>query len=267
MLNDCFIVAQVAEKESRLRRTSKKERRRSAFPLTRQWPIHPLGRGVLLCVSMGMVGLFMGCGNAAETAATITTGTPSLPAGAVPAEIQAILADIENAPDFVKLNEIQEKHKAGTHHSEVVKQALARKWMGLTTDMSPRTMVEGIDFLAVDAKVTGKEEYTFSFLLKSTAHLDTDYHLGIVARVDEGHIQYIKPNKAGEARVNWGISLYNDLTSKWNPGEYHVAQLKVKTTIIPYNLAVFMQTRNAQRRWSGNLGNKIELGWLADVAK
>ncbi len=155
----------------------------------------------------------------------------------------------------------------GPEVSKTVAQALAAKWSALTSGMTPRSMIDGLDFLAVDTSITGDEEYTFSFLFRTTKDLDTDYHLNIVATVDPSFVQHIKPDKPDGLYTTWHGFLYNDPTSQWKPGECHVAQLKVETAIIPYHLTLMLQTRNEKREWTGNLGERLDLGWQADTAE
>jgi hypothetical protein len=155
----------------------------------------------------------------------------------------------------------------GPEVSETVAKALAAKWSALTSGMSPTTMIDGLDFVAVNTNVTGEEEYTFSFLFRTTKDLDTDYHLNIVATVDPSFVQHIKPDKPDGLYTTWHGFLYNNPTSQWKPGECHVAQLKVETAIIPYHLTLMLQTRNEKREWTANPGERIDLGWQADTAR
>lgn len=154
----------------------------------------------------------------------------------------------------------------GPEVSETVAKALAAKWSALTSGKSSQTMIDGLDFVAVDTSVSGEEEYTFSFLFQATERLDIDYHLNIVARVDPSFVHHIKPDKPDGLYTTWPLFLYNNPTSLWKPGECHVAQLKVETAIIPYHLTLMLQTRDAQKQWSGSPGSRIELGWQADTA-
>lgn len=150
---------------------------------------------------------------------------------------------------------------SGPPLSSSVANALDEKWGALTKGMEPQPLIDGLDILALDTKATGDKEYTFSFLLQSTADLDTDYHLGIQAGVDPSHIQHIEPLQPGaKSSKTWHLRLAHDPTSLWNAGEYRVAQLVVETEIIPYDISVFL--RHIEQK---NPGNKVNLGWQADV--
>jgi hypothetical protein len=177
---------------------------------------------------------------------------------------KAFISRIEACNDFATLHALA---PAGPLISAPVAQALEAKWKALTATMHPQTMIKGLDYLDILTKATGENEYTFSFLLRSTADLDTDYHLSITGKVDPSFRQYIKPAKPQASYTTWALPLYTDPTSQWKAGEYHVAQLRVETKIIPYNLSVLLQTRNAQDKWTGNPGNKIEIGWQADISE
>ncbi len=177
---------------------------------------------------------------------------------------KAFIARIESCPDFASLHALA---PAGPAITAGIAQALDAKWKALTEGLKPQTMTDGLDYLDIITKATGKNEYTFSFLLQATADLKTDYHLSVTGKVDPSFRQYIKPATPEASYVSWAIPLYTDPSSRWKPGEYHVAQLRVDTKIIPYNLSVLLQTRDAQGKWTGNPGNKIDIGWQADVSQ
>lgn len=171
------------------------------------------------------------------------------------------LAEIEGITAFARLESLQEEYKGQPERSTVVEKAFTGKWRALTATMSPKTLVDGLDLLAVETDRTGPREYTFSFLLHTADALDTDYHLFITGKVEPNHVQYIEPAKPGANYARWALPLYGDPTSKWGADEYHVVRLKVKTENIPYDISVLLHTRDARSRWAANVGNVVELGW------
>ena len=176
----------------------------------------------------------------------------------------AYIAKINAASDFDSLYAVAPGTVA---KSAAVNEAVAAKWNALTTGAEAKPMIEGLDFVAVSTKATGEKEYTFSFLLNSKAKLTEDYHLSVIARVDDSHKQHIKPSKPDGNYITRSILLYNNPTSQWKAGEYHVVQFKLETEIVPYNLGLVLQTRDAAKKWKANPGNRIELGWQTDGAK
>lgn len=177
---------------------------------------------------------------------------------------KSFLSKVEACSDFATLHALA---PTGPQMSALVAQAVERKWKTLTANLEPQTMIDGLDFLAIHTKATGEKEYTFSFLLRPTADLDTDYHLSITGKVDPSFRQYIKPTTPGGSFTTWALPLYSDPMSQWKAGEYHVAQLRVETKTIPFDMSVILQARDAQGNWTGNPGNRIALGWQADVSE
>jgi hypothetical protein len=171
------------------------------------------------------------------------------------------LAEIEGINDFIRLAALQEEYKGQPDRPKVVDKAFAGKWRALTSPMTPKTLVDGLDFLAVKTDQTGPREYTFSFLLHATNDLDADYHLSVTGKVEPNHARYIKPVKPGANFTRWGFSLYGNPTSKWGTDEFHVARFKVETEIIPYDISVRLHTRDATERWLADVGDVVELGW------
>lgn len=171
--------------------------------------------------------------------------------------------DTSSIPEFMRLHALHEEFKKAGVQSTSADEAFSSNWDALTADMEPKNLIEGLDLLAVDTRITGDKEYTFAFLLHTTANLDTNYHLAVTGNVDASHVQHIKPDKPGGAYTTWVLSLNNDPTSDWEAGEYHVVQLPVQTEIIPYNLRVNLQTRDEKGNWTGNPGNFVNLGWQA----
>ena len=167
---------------------------------------------------------------------------------------RSFLSKIEACNDFATLHALA---PAGPPMSAQVAQAVEKKWKALTAGMEPKTMIEGLDFLALDTKATGEKEYTFSLLLQATADVDVDYILTLFARMDPSHI---KPGKPGT--LQWNLP-HGDWTSHWKAGEYHVVQYKAETEIIPLNISIFLQIEHVDP--TSYTANRIELGWQAGI--
>ncbi|HOE65998.1 MAG TPA: hypothetical protein PLO62_05690 [Candidatus Hydrogenedentes bacterium] len=174
----------------------------------------------------------------------------------------SFLAKLEACNDYATLYAMA---PAALHIPESLKKAIGAKWETLTRNATPQPMVAGLDCLGVQTKAIGDKEYAFSFLFRAATDMRVDYHMSVVGRVDPGHLRYIEPSRPGANYASWMLFLYDDPTSLWKAGEYHVAQLRVKTALIPFDISAVLQTRDAQRKWTGDHGNRLELGWQADI--
>jgi len=184
--------------------------------------------------------------------------------------VPALVAEIEAANDFVSLHALEKECGQREGQSNALTEAIDDRFEALTDGIEPQTLTEGLDFIDVNVKATGDKEYTFSFLLKSTAVLDTDYHLTFVGKVDESHILRLPENVQKLGRQTWAIVIKENPTSTWKPGEYHVLQKKVKTEFIPYDLSITLELRDTStpgNKSLGSVGNWLKLGWVAGVAE
>jgi hypothetical protein len=149
-----------------------------------------------------------------------------------------------------------------------VQQAIDEKWKSLTQGATPQPLAEGLEFFSLETKATGDKEYTFSFLVRSTADLNTDYIFSVIGAVDPSHLQHIRPAKPGASHAAWNFELKHDPVSTWKKGRFHVAQLVIQSEIIPYNISVWVSPRGADGKWDWDKkGNRIKLGWQADIRK
>jgi hypothetical protein len=180
------------------------------------------------------------------------------------ADEKAFLKTIERCDDFATLYAIA---PTGPELSPALSGALDKKWKAITAEATPQAISDDLEYISVSSNVSGKKEYTFSFLFRPKSDLDTDYHMTVVARVDESHKQHIKAVKPGGTYTNWPVLLYSDPTSSWKAGEYRVAQYRVDTEIIPFDLSISLHTRGGKKEFTGTVGTKLELGWQADVAE
>lgn len=175
-------------------------------------------------------------------------------------------SDASKIPEMVRLYNLEEAWRDGGNYNETIAQAFAGRWKALTADAKPQPMNEEVEIVAVETKATGEKEYTFSFLLRAAKDVGQDYHLSVIAAVDQGHLQHITPTKEGANYITRPVLMYANPTSGWKAGEYHVAQLTLETELIPYELSVLLQTRDSEKRVSGSSGEVVALGWQADVA-
>lgn len=157
---------------------------------------------------------------------------------------------------------------AGPRVNPAVQKAIDTKWSALTKDAKPQTLVEGLEFIALDTKATGEREYTFSFLVRSTTDQNTDYIFSVIGGVDPGHVKHIRPAKPGATYAAWNFELRHDPVSSWKKDEYHVAQLVVESEIIPYDISLWVSPRGEDGKWDWDRkGKRIDLGWQADIRK
>lgn len=241
----------------------------------------------VICLAIGI--LFSGCSGGEEPKSstsgvkTAKSGAPAptsssskpesqpkatkKPEAKAPVDGPEVLAEIAAANNVVKLHRLIQTYKERGVISVATGKAIDDKWKNLTTGMVSKTLIDGLDILSVDSNVTGAKEITFSFLLHSTKKLDTDYHLTVWGSVTPENLQFIKPFKPDALSTQWYLLFGADPTSQWKPGEYHVAQLRVVSENIPYNIKVRLHTRNADNVWSGSSGNYVEMGWqVADTS-
>ena len=209
-----------------------------------------------------------------DEAADVLEGAPaaeevaevSPPAPARPTPTPTVLDETEADDDFAALYALQQEYKQGAEQSEAVDRDFDSKWQAITKGMKPRTLIEGLDFLAVKTKATGEQEYTFSFLLRPTADLDTNYHLTVLGSVFGPNAQFLPEAQRERMYAGWNRVLNDDPTSQWKRGECHVVHLKAKTdSLIPYNLQLFLHTRTEQNKWASNVETRLSLGWQWDI--
>ncbi|MBX3175993.1 MAG: hypothetical protein KF886_01405 [Candidatus Hydrogenedentes bacterium] len=179
------------------------------------------------------------------------------------ADEDAFLAKVEACASPLALYEIA---PPGPVLTERLRKAIDARWAALSAGMTSQKLHDGLELLALETKATGAKEYTFSFLIRSTRDISTEYILTVLGRVDAGHVQHIKPQEPGATHTSWYINLRHDPTFTWKAGEYHVAPLTIETEIIPYNISVWASPRGEGTRWDWDRkGPIIDLGWQADV--
>lgn len=168
----------------------------------------------------------------------------------------SFLSKIEACNDFVTLYELA---PAGPPMSARVAKAVEEKWKALTADMEPKTLLKGLDFLALDTKASGEREYTFSVLVRFTADVSFDHYLALFATMDASHVKPGKPQN-----FKWLLRQFGAVTMQWKAGEYYVAQRRIETEIVPYDIQIGLQRQNPDEgeRYPGV---RLELGWCADV--
>ncbi|MFP4501379.1 MAG: hypothetical protein ACLFTT_10310 [Candidatus Hydrogenedentota bacterium] len=168
---------------------------------------------------------------------------------------------IQKARDFTALYALQKEYEAGGKKDRAVQRALAERWAAITQNMKPSPLVDGLDFLAVDTRVTAPNEYTFSFLLRPVAALTTDYHLKVFGLVFPQNMDRLPGGGDNARHPTWTQDVTNPPTSAWRTGTYQVVQMKVNTALVPYNLVLSLRAQTGAGEMYTEAGNRLLLGW------
>jgi len=161
---------------------------------------------------------------------------------------------------LIDLSDLYAEYASKQKEAAVINQAFAGQWEDLTANTVPRPLAPGIEFLQMQTKATGDREYSFYFLLRTTAEIGTDFHLVLLGAPLHSNEKYLPRVFQKNGAAQWNLNLIQEPTSCWRKGEYRVLRLKAETSLVPYSLRLLLVTRNPALQWVDTAG-EIVLGW------
>lgn len=234
----------------------------------------------LLALAMTGSMLLAGCGNTANEPAAPTATPDTAPAApeapaapatspeAAPAAAEATPppapvtpeARIASAANFVALDELRRDFQKDGVASAELDAAVAARRDALVAEMTPRTLVDGLDLLDVVTRVTGKSEYTISLLFRPTKDLATDYHLSFDGFVHTANLKKLSEKNRERGLIKLPRKLADQPTSTWKAGQLYTVHTKAEVPLIPYNLRLLAFSPTEESFWN-HVGQRLNLGW------